>query len=535
MKLLLILFGLSICTPAWGADRGDCGTVVVPPNSDITSFDPIFATSVANAQVSQLLYLALIWINRYQRIDWRRSLASAITSPDNGITYDVTLRPWHWSDGVPVTTADILYMFQLIKQMGATYPGYGEGGMPDIIKSLTASDSTHFQVVLKRRVNALWFTYNGLGQLQPLPVHDWGRYTLDQLWQMQSTPAFFRVVDGPLRPLRLDVGLDAVLLPNPAYEGPKSHFERFIFKFVQSDGAAVQQIESGEIDMAGLPTELYSSVRHLPGVHLEELAPAASWDYLAINFSNPNVAFFNDVRVRDAMQDAIDQPELIRIVLHGFGDPVYTAVPPADAALLAPELRQGHYPVRYDPAEARTLLQDAGFSPGPDGIMQKSGNRLSFLDLMAAGSAETMMMTEVLQSELRVVGIDMRVREIEFNQLLALLSGPAVGWQAALLSLSVGGYPSGEGLFATDATQNNNGYTDKTMDRLIDASINQSGLDALYKYEIYVSAQQPEIFFPTPSATYLVSDRLHGANDFLDPAGQLAPDQLWCTAGGAGT
>jgi peptide/nickel transport system substrate-binding protein len=235
------------------------------------------------------------------------------------------------------------------------------------------------------------------------------------------------------------------------------------------------------------------------------------------------------------MQDAIDQPELIRIVLHGFGDPVYTAVPPADAALLAPELRQGHYPVRYDPAEARTLLQDAGFSPGPDGIMQKSGNRLSFLDLMAAGSAETMMMTEVLQSELRVVGIDMRVREIEFNQLLALLSGPAVGWQAALLSLSVGGYPSGEGLFATDATQNNNGYTDKTMDRLIDASINQSGLDALYKYEIYVSAQQPEIFFPTPSATYLVSDRLHGANDFLDPAGQLAPDQLWCTAGGAGT
>jgi peptide/nickel transport system substrate-binding protein len=519
--------------PARAADPKDCGTIVLPANSDITSFNPMFASSIANAQAAELSFMGLIWVNRFQQIDWSRSLASAITTPDGGMTYDVTLRNWHWSDGVAVSSADVLYAFKLIKEMGQTYPGYGQGGMPDIIKSLTAIDATHFQVVLTRKVNSLWFVYDGLSQLEPLPAHDWGRYTLDKLWQLQSTPSFYHVVDGPMLPQRLDVGLDAVFVPNPEYEGPKPHFERFIFKFIQSDGAAVQQVVAGEIDMTGLPTELYESVLHLPGVHLEQLSPSEGWDYLAINFANPNVAFFKDVRVRQAIADAINQPELIKIVLHGFGSPVYAAVPPADTGMIAPAFQAGHYPVGYDPAKARALLMQAGYTPGPDGIMQKDGKKLSFVDLMTTGSAETVLMTEVMQAQLRDVGIDMRVREIEFNQLLALMNGPPTGWESGLLGMSVGGYPSGEGLFASNAVQNNNGYADKTMDALIDASINKPGLAGLYAYQAYTSAQQPEIFFPTPTDPVLVSDRLHGLNDFFDPAGQLAPEQLYCTAQGS--
>ncbi len=218
----------------------DCGTIVVPSGvgvgngADITSMNPLLVTSLYNQQAAGLLYQGLIWLNASTgKIDWSRSIASSVTTPDGGTTYDVTLRPWHWSDGVPVTTADVAYTFKLIKELGTTYAAYGAGGMPGIVKALNINSPTQFQLVLTHRVNPTWFIYNGLSQLLPLPEHSWGKYTVDEIFQGQSSPAFFRVVDGPLQARRLDIGLDLVLVPNPAYDGPKLHFQRLIFKFLK--------------------------------------------------------------------------------------------------------------------------------------------------------------------------------------------------------------------------------------------------------------------------------------------------------------
>ena len=62
--------------------------------------------------------------------------------------------------------------------------------------------------------------------------------------------------------------------------------------------------------------------------------------------------------------------------------------------------------------------------------------------------------------------------------------------------------------------------------------MNKPGLDGLFAYETYASAQQPVIFGPRERPVILVSDRLHGIPDFLDPNTMMAPDQLYCTAKG---
>ena len=95
--------------------------------------------------------------------------------------------------------------------------------------------------------------------------------------------------------------------------------------------------------------------------------------------------------------------------------------------------------------------------------------------------------------------------------------------------MNLSGYPSGEGLFETGAFQNDGGYSDKTMDALIAQSVTTQGLAGLYAYETYTSAQQPVIFTGAQKITVLVRDRLHGMNNFLDPLGQYAPEQLYCT------
>ncbi len=331
VRFLAVLLALMLVAQAARADAPrNCGTIVIPTGigvssgADITSFNPLLVNSLYNQQAAGLMYLGLIWVNgNTGQIDWSRSLASSITSPDNGTTYDVTLRDWHWSDGEPVTTADIAYTFGLIKALGTNYVGYGAGGMPDIVKALRMISPTQFQVVLKHPVNVSWFTYNGLGQLLPLPAHSWGKYTLDQIWQNQSSPEFFNVVDGPLFAKRLDIGLDLVMVPNLNFEGPKPHFDRLVFKFLESDGAAIQGLEAGDLDMANVPDALWNAVQHLPDVSIVTLPPDESFNEIVMNMKNPNVPFFRDVRVRDAMADAIDQEGMVKLIDHGAGEVIY--------------------------------------------------------------------------------------------------------------------------------------------------------------------------------------------------------------------
>ena len=534
--LKALLLGATLLPNPAAAAPGDCGTIVIPTGlgvasgADITSLNPLLVTSLYNAEAASMMFQPLIWSNgNTGKIDWSRSLASSITTPDNGTTYNVTLRTWHWSDGVPVTTADVAYAFNLIKQFGATYSGYGAGGMPDIVKALNVIGPTRFQVVLKRQVNPNWYIFNGLGQFMPLPKHAWENYSTDQIFQSQSDTSFLQVVDGPLMPQKLEIGLDLVMVPNPRWEGPKLHFNRLIWKFVESDGQTVQQVESGDLDMANVPMGLWNAVQNLPGIRMVNLPPSLDFNEIVLNFRNPKVAFFRDVRVRQAMADAINQAEMVALIDHGHGTEIYGPVPPVPPTYLTPAMQAGHYPVSYDPAKAVALLQEAGYTRGPDGIMQKNGQRLSFTYLNLTGNVLIEQITEMNQAYLKRVGIEMKVRDIEFNQMLALLNNPQADWEAAGLGEESGVYPTGEDLYKTGSFENAGGYSDPTMDKLIDESTNLPGLQGLYDYETYASAQQPVLFQEKESISILARNNIHGVRNFMDPAYNYYPDQLYCT------
>ena len=518
------------------ADPGDCGTIVVPTGigvasgDDITSFNPLLTTSLYNSTAAGMMFQPLLWINgNTLQIDWSRSIASAVTTPDDGTTYDVKLRPWIWSDGVPVTSADVAYTWKLIQKFGAAYTGYGAGGVPMDIKSFKVVSPEEFEVVLKRRVNPQWFIGNGLDAFLPLPAHAWGMYSADQIYQNQSNIKFFSVVDGPLAPVLMQFGQQMAFVPNTAWPGGRLHFNRFVFKFVESDGATVQQVEAGELDMANVPMGLWNAVQHLPGIHIVTLPEQIGFNETQLNLRNPKVAFLRDVRVRQAIADAIDQKQMIELIDHGHGEEHWGAVAPAAKTFLSPEMQKGHYPVGYNPQRSLELLKDAGFIPGPDGIMQKDGKQLSFTYLNLTGDAMIEQMTDMMQAYLRKVGIGMRVRDIEFNQMIALLNNPHADWEAAGLGASGAPYPSGEDLFKTGSFENSGGYSDPMMDKYIDESTNDPGLAGLYKYETYASAQQPWVFMETADVSMLVQNRIKGASRFIDPLYNYYPENLSCT------
>jgi peptide/nickel transport system substrate-binding protein len=536
VKFVFALLSLIVLAPiAHAAEKGDCGTIILPtgggtgPAADVTSFSPLYSDSAYNEESSLLLFPSLLWINRFSQIDWSRSLAASVTTTDN-MNFLITMRPWHWSDGVPVTAGDVAYSFALDKQAGPTWSGYGIGGLPGIVKSIKVLNPKQLLLTTTHPVNPTWFIYNGISQLSPLPEHVWKKYTLDQMFQLQSTPSFYNVVDGPLKIQRLDMGLDAVFVPNPAWEGPKMHFSRLVFTFLEGDGASVQGVEAGDMDAGELPTDLFNAVKNFPGVHVEVLPQEVYQNVIYFNFRNPNVAFFRDVRVRQAMIDSIDQDAIVKQLEHGAGDAAYGPVPHSFTNFLTPAMKKGIYPVGYDPAKARALLAAAGYRPGPDGIMVKDGKRLSFTYLEESGTDAVTELDEILQADFRSVGIEMKIRIMEFNQLIALLDGGSpTAWEATGVGFAIQNYPSGEWQFATGGYENSGGYSDPVMDKLIAESTDKPGIGNLYAYETYVSAQQPVLFTPRERPVVLVSDRLHGYNDFINPMDEFAPDQLYCT------
>jgi peptide/nickel transport system substrate-binding protein len=533
----LLLAGLLLGTPAQAqALPGDCGTIIVPPGlgigpgADVTSLNPLFITSEYNLEAAYLVFEQLLWVNRDHQIDYTRSVASAVTTPDQGQTYDITLRPWEWSDGVPVTSADVLYTWQLIRAYGHRYAQYGLGGVPALVASVTAPDAAHVLIKLTRPVNPQWFILNGLPLFIPLPAHVWGQYSTDQIWQGQSDPAFFAVADGPLRLTALNVGIDAEFAPNPRYGGTPMHFSRFIMRFEDAEAKQLQAAQAGELDIANIPFALYAKAVTLPGHYVVTLPPPYSWHELIPNMTNTTTPFFADLRVRQALADGIDQDRLIALAMHGHGVPAHGPVPAVPDTFLSPAAKAGQYPTGYNLAAARALLAQAGFTPGPDGILRKGNLRFAFTLEIPAGQPLRIEMAESIQQDLRALGIDMDVRQVELNQLLTAMINRPQAWQAILVGMTLSPYPSGEELFAHGAFFNNNGYASAQMDQLIAQSTTAPGLSGLYAYQDYAAAQQPVIFLPAPQYSVLVRDGLHGVEDFINPLGLWAPEKLTCGA-----
>ncbi|OYV32695.1 MAG: hypothetical protein B7Z81_12390, partial [Acidocella sp. 20-61-6] len=343
-------------------------------------------------------------------------------------------------------------------------------------------------------------------------------------------PKFFSVVDGPLEIKRLDVGVDAEFVPNPRYGGAGMHFQRFIMKFENSEAQELEAVQSGELDISNIPFDLFDKASHLPGDYVVTLSPSYSWHELIPNLANAATPFFKDVQVRDAIADAINQAQIIHLAMHGHGEAVHGPVPPVPDTFLSPQAKAGDYPVGYDPAKARKILHAAGFTPGPDGVLQRDGKPLAFTLEIPAGQPLRIEMAEVIQQDLAAVGIRMKVHQVEFNQMMVQMISERQSWEAILIAESLSAYPSGEGLFRKGAFYNDNGYGSPEMDRLITASTDMPGLDGLFAYEDFASAQEPVIFLPNERYSVLANDRIHGVQDFINPLGYWAPEKLTCDA-----
>jgi peptide/nickel transport system substrate-binding protein len=385
------------------------GTVTVPIGADPT-LNPWHPNAfVESIFVNRVLFGGLAKPGK--DLNPAPDLAASWKAAADGMSWTFTLRDGvTWSDGQPFTADDVAYTFNEI----VLKPDVGANGRGNFsaVKDVQVVDSRTASFNLNRPFAALpsYLAYNaGI-----LPRHVF--QGAGDPWQLTSFNKGTPVTTGPFKIESFTAGQSVVLARNDQYYAGKPLLDKLVFKVVPDANTQIAQALSGELQIMILDNK--AAVDRLKGAKGLSVQPRTLVQYywLALNQTD---ARFQDLKVRQAIEYAIDRNAIIQAVEKGYGSIANSAIVPALKAYYDPS-QESKY--GYDPQKATALLQQAGWTPGADGTLQKDGQPFSFT--MDVGQRGVLQPTnELIQQNLKKVGIQADLNSMEWNAYIQELAG----------------------------------------------------------------------------------------------------------------
>ncbi|MDR7417286.1 MAG: ABC transporter substrate-binding protein [Armatimonadota bacterium] len=200
---------------------------------------------------------------------------------------------------------------------------------------------------------------------------------------------------------------------------------------------------------------------------------------------NNKLPQLSDKRVRQAMMHAIDRQRLIDDVWRGTAILAHSIYPPSMRLWYNRNLKT----YAYDPARARTLLEEAGWRMGPGNVRVKDGQRLSFTCAVITGDRARRPLAEIAQQDLAAVGIEMRIVERPVATILEQL--PKGQLDASLFNWTYNSGPAEpdpQTTLRTGGVRNFASYSNPRMDELLTQGVRE--VDIRKRQRIYNEVQQ---------------------------------------------
>lgn len=333
-------------------------------------------------------------------------LAETVPTPENGLvrvnpdgTMDVTWklrRGVRWHDGIPFTSADVLFTVEAINN--PSYNPESTEGFDRIESVDTPDDYTaivHYREVYAPYLDQFW---RGC-----LPKHVLEGKDIDTYPPYDRNP----VGNGPYRVKEWKTGEYLLLERNEDYWKGPPPIRQILFRFLPSSNTRLNQLRSGEVHIVdNVPLDKVTEAESIPGQRVSRTM-ANSYAHIALN--SREVPAFRDVRVRRALAHAIDREAIARDVLEGVVTVVDSVIQPMSWAF-NPDIRF----YEYDPERAVQLLSEAGWEDRDgDGLVDSDGEPLSFIGTTRSGHAEWEKVLQVVQAQLRQVGVQVEIRNYE--------------------------------------------------------------------------------------------------------------------------
>jgi peptide/nickel transport system substrate-binding protein len=496
----------------------------------VNAFVPVVNPSTEpDSEAINILYPTLLWIGRDLKINLQRGLVESISVDKSQRVFTLKLKPWQWSDGKPVTAADVVFDVHLIREAGKRYAFSGVGDMPDIIKSVKALGPRTVEITAARQVNVHWFEYNVLSQLRALPEQAWKGLSVDYMVKHVADPAMVKVVDGPYKLEAYVNGQYIRFEANPLYSGHKPSVRYFEMRFYTTAQAEFGALKTGELQIGQIDPELYAAQHLVENLKSIPSAGGYSMQRIMLNMRDMDVSFFRSEKVRQALEAAINQPYIINTLYHGLSAKAYGPVPAAPPTYLSPTARKLSAADLYDPKRAARLLDEAGWKL-VDGVRRKDGKTMHFTLMAAPANSQV---AQVIARDWAALGIKVDLRTQTFNTLVGELYNHKSHWQAVIMGWIYGPnfYPTGEGLFNTTGGNNNGSFSSPMLDKLIEASTREPGVESLYRYEDAMHRLLPVLFIPWPGMLVKYDPKLGGVDRFVNPTGLYSPQYLYYRTG----
>jgi ABC-type transport system substrate-binding protein len=355
--------------------KGRGGVLRVLAPSEPKSFDPNSPGDEMALTLAPNLFNPLVTLDSDGRL--LPDLARSWEVSDGGRTYTFHLKQGVvWHDGRPFGSGDVRFTFEQLK----AHPSLSEEAIRRIVRIETPDDLT---AVL--RLAEPWAPF--------LATLAWnGAYILPRHLGMPK-PGDRPVGTGPFRLGEWVHGKRLVLEANPRFHRPGPFVDRVVYLLLPDSEEAMEALLRGEADytITRVPLNQLPRLQHAPGLRVLN-SPSSARFYCAFNLTRPPLG---DLRVREAINRALDRNEIVRRALFGYGAPALGFYTPSVGWAYDGE---AHVPA-FDLDRARELIDAAGA-------------RSASLELIILDSAPMSEMGGMVRDQLARVGLRVRLAKL---------------------------------------------------------------------------------------------------------------------------
>lgn len=506
LVLLLCLSAFSACSREPEVKRPF--DITIGFGADAKRLLPLLASDSASGDVSGLIFNGLTKYDKDIKITG--DLAESWNVSPDGLRITFHLRKGvKWHDGHEFTADDVVFTYRTVTDPKVPTP-YGSTYGP--VGKVEAVDRYTVRVTYKEPYAPALESW-GMGVI---PRHILEGKDISAV-QYNRNP----VGTGPYRLKEWVTGQKIVLEAFTDYFEGRPGINRYIARVIPDTATMFLELKFGGIDFMGLTPPQYklqAQTERFNRYFQKFRYPAFGYTYLGFNLRDPR---FADRRVRQAITHAINKKDIIDGVLLGFGTPCTGPFPPESWAY-NPAVKD----LAYSPESARELLQEAGWTPGSDGILVKDGRPFRFTVLINQANEARLKTAQIIKENLRLVGIDVDIKVLEWQALLHEFIDKR-RFEAVIMGWALSRDPDIYDIWHSSKTKEGEfnfiSYSNAEVDRLLLKG--RSTFDFRERRRIYheihgiLAADQPVTFLFVPDALPVLHKRFKGV--------EKAPLGIW--------
>jgi len=408
------VWGVLMLIVVW-ATPGSAAEFRIAVGVDPDTLDPIQQTTTTVGNIVDYVVETLTKLVPDGSI--QPSLAESWSVSPDGLQYTFKLRQGiTFHDKTPFNAEAVQWNFDRLKDPEVRVPVRA----PYPIAQTEVVDAATVRVTLKRPYVPFISALSGgtAGLLSPASAEQHGN-TYKNYTHIVGT--------GPYAFQERKKGEKITVTKYAAYWGRKPHYDQVVFRIVPEATTRESLLLAGQVDLIILPP-----IADLPALQRNKavkvlLAPSDRTIFIAINTQKPTL---NNVKVRQALNYAVDKQAIITNVLFGAGELMDSPMAPS----LFGYCKVGTY--EFNQAKTKQLLAEAGVTPGtPISLIHPTGRYVQDKEA-----------TQALAGYLREVGLEPQLQTMDWPSYISTITTPLdkgnttqlhyLGWAPGFLDAS---------------------------------------------------------------------------------------------------